>query len=347
MTDMSVLEEYVVDATQYNDIYIRDNFGDTGTYPSSGCPYQSPDIIPRQGNTFSHADAVSTFNGPDQGLSIIDGGVNNIYVRAKNLNSVNGQGTVNLYYADASLFLLPSTWIPVNSAGGSVSLQLVDSTGRPDIAAGSIAISSPSFYFSGFPDGRHFCFIAVVQTQSHPVIIPPSFLINSSFSSWVQNNPAIGWRNVSHHPNSLTQMKRIYKFGNINKEGAYFTFVFTGQRFANGTPINIQCTDQKCRFTYNLNFPEPDVLGNQVASQMQFVPSEFSGYIQITVTAISGAFPIGATFNMEYFQKPNSQNSNDMKAAKPFRKCKLIDQAGNVEDTPMLIPIGECTIVVQ
>ena len=331
--------------TTYNDLFVRDNFGDTGTTPSTGNPYQSPDIIPVQSGTLSWATANSTYNGPDQGLPIINGGVNNIYVRAKNLNTVAGAGTVGLYYANASLFLLPNTWTGISSAGGRSSLPFVDGSGNASIAAGGVAISNPSFLLTGLPGNNHYCLIAVVQTPTHPVSVPTSFASNAAFALWVQNNPAVGWRNISYQPNKSTQMIRTFNFASVNPTSAYFHFRILGRGFATGTPINAQCTDQACPINQNMTLPAPDVNGNQITGFDVSVPGNFSSNLVVTATSPSGPFPTGATLTVTYYQYPNLDEELDMKVAGAFRIAKATE-GDPVLYAAMLIQIGECTMTV-
>ena len=329
----------------YNDLYVRDNFSDTGVTPSAGNPYQSPDIIPYQNSALTWANANSTYSGPDIGKAIINRGINNIYVRAKNLNTVAGSGTVSLFYANASLFLLPSTWTQVMSAGGQSALQLTDGSGNTSIPAGRVAISNPSFLLTGLPPGPHYCLITVVQTTAHPVTIPTTFPSNAAYSQWVQNNPAVGWRNITYSPNTLVQMSRIFEFGNINPTPAYFYFGIVGRGFVPGTAINCQCTDQACPINQNLTLPQPDSLGNQVTGFQTLVPANFWGSMVITATSPSGPFPSGAVLTMTYNQIPDMANELDMAVAKRFFTASGMEENSTIT-TAMLIKLGECTIRV-
>jgi hypothetical protein len=342
---MLALIRNAVAATMYNDLYVRDNFGDTGLYPSGGNPCQSPDIIPVQSGSLTWATANSTYAGPDQGQGIINGGVNNIYVRAKNLNTVAGAGTASLYYADASLFLLPTTWTQINSAGGAGALSLVDGTGNTNIAASGIAISSPSFLLTGLPPGPHYCLISVLQTATHPIQIPATFPSNAAFALWVQNNPAVGWRNISYQSNTSTQIIRTFSFASINPTPAYFHFRVLGRGFATGTAVSAQCTDQTCPINQNMTLPAPDVNGNQITGFDASVPANFSGNLVVTATSPSGAFPKGATLTVTYYQYPALGDEVDMSAAFAFETARVSD-AGPMSVAAMLIQIGECTVAI-
>jgi hypothetical protein len=128
-----------------------------------------------QDQTLSWDRANSTYNGPDQGKNIINGGVNNIYVRAKNLNTVTGTGSVQLYYAKASLLLNPhdpkNSWQGIQSSTGRSLLSFVNGSNTTLIAAGEVAISNPSFLLTELSpvSQDHYCLTAVVQTPMHPV----------------------------------------------------------------------------------------------------------------------------------------------------------------------------------
>lgn len=331
--------------TTYNDLFVRDNFSDTGVFPSVGVPCQSPDIIPVKNGILSWATANATYGGPDQGMSIINGGVNNIFVRSKNLNTVSGSGTVSLYYANASLFLRPSTWTQITAAGGIGSLQLVDGSGNTAIAANSVALSNPSFLLTALPGNAHYCLITVVQTTAHPVTIPTTFSSNGAFAQWVQNNPAVGWRNISYQPNTSTQLIRTFNFASINPTNTYFHFRVLGNGFASGTPINAQCTDQSCPISQNLTLPAPDVNGNQITGFDVSVPANFNGNLVVTATSPSGAFPLGATLKVSYYQYPSFSDSLDQEVAGSF-KVGRSTEVGLLHYTASLIQIGECTVAV-
>lgn len=346
MTLMQTITPAAATTTTYNDLYVRDNFSDTGTIPSPGNPCQSPDIIPLQSGSITWATANSTYGGPDQGLSIINGGVNNIYVRAKNLSTAASSGTASLYYADASLFLLPNTWTQINSAGGAGALSLVDGSGGTSIAPSGVAISNPSFLLTGLPSGPHYCLIAVLQTPAHPVTIPAAFPSNSAFSLWVQNTPAVGWRNISYQPNGSTQLVRTFTFASINPVAAYFHFRILGRGFATGTPVTAQCTDQTCPINQSMTLPAPDVNGNQITGFDASVPANFTGNLVVTATSPGGAFPAGATLTVTYYQYPLLEDETDMLASHPAKIARQTE-AGGLYSAPMLIQIGECTVTIS
>jgi len=327
----------------YNDLYVRDNFADTGSVPTSGVTWESPDIIPYQTNMLTWDSANATYGGPDIGQIIITGQVNNIYVRARNLNTSAGSGTVNLYYADASLFNLPSTWTQLGGASGLRDLPFVDGKGNTSIASSVVALCNPAFVLTNFTGNAHYCIIAVVQTTAHPTGIPTSFSSNAAFSNWVMNTPAVAQRNISYQASSLMTMIRNYSFGNINSTAAYFRVRVVGRGFDIGTPVLFQCTNQQCPVNQNLTLPPPDSLGNQITGFDVTVPGNFRDSFMITATAPGKAFPSGATLITQYYQYADSANAFE---------CALANRmagfdASSASATAMLIKLGECTVVVK
>ena len=330
---------------QYNDIYVRDNFGDTGFTPSTGIPYQSPDVIPCQDGTLDWDTANSDYMGPDLGKPIINGGINNIYVRSKNLNDVVGAGKVNLYYSRASLFLRTDEWTPVISAGKEATLSFVDGSGGTSISPNGIAISNPSFLLTGLPpvQNDHYCLIAVVQTDAHPVTIPSSFPTNADYDKWVQTNPGVGYRNISYSPNTQTQMSRSVGFGNMNLKTEYFIIVITGQKFDEGTKINCQCTDKNCPIDNEQPLPKPNPQGNQIISFGVSIPGNFWGDLVVTATSPGGNFPTGASLLISYYQVPDTSVALDMEVARPFAMAGGTGENSDLT-AAMLIKLGEYTI---
>lgn len=331
----------------YNDLYVRENFDDTGNIPSTGIPYQSPDIIPCHDKALTWNEANTSYTGPDIGKSIVNGGINNIYVRSRNLNTAAGAGKVNLYYSKASLFLLPQTWTQIESAGKEKSLSFIDGKSNTSISPNGVAISNPAFLLTGLPpiSNSHYCLIAVVQTTAHPITIPSSFPSNAAYDRWAQENPAVSFRNISYSPNTLTQLSRVFRFGNINRNDAYFTIIITGRGFVPGTTITSQCTDKTCPIDQDGVLPKSDSQGNQTISFVTHVPANFWGDLVVTATSSGGKFPTGASLTISYYQIPDTSDALDMAVARRFVTASA---GGMGEDsdfkTAMLLKIGECTI---
>ncbi|KFA92612.1 hypothetical protein [Archangium violaceum] len=337
-----------VGGAPYNDLYSRDNFGDSGVVPSLGNPSMSPDIIPLQSGTLTWPLVQTSYEGPDLGKPIVNSGVNNIYVRAKNAGANASSGTVNLYYSKASVFLLPSTWIPVMTPSGEGSVPLVDSNASRMIASGALALTNPAFLLTGLPQisNDHYCFISVIQTPTHPVVVPKSFPSNAAFAQWVQNTPAVAWRNLTVVPNGQTQIVRAFQFGNINPGGAYFYFTFTAQGCPTGTNLCVQCTDATNRIEWSGSLPAPDPQGNQITGFQNWVIGNFTGSLVVTLTSPSGAFPPGTRFSFKYYQVPTSNDALHRSVGRLVEVAQVHETLGPQRSMQFLIQLGECTLIV-
>jgi len=334
----------------YNDLYSRDTFGDTGVVPSTGNPCMSPDIIPLQSGTLAWPQVQTSYNGPDMGLPIKNGSPNNIYVRAKNLNSAAGAGTVALFYTKASVLLVPP-WNPITSAGGQGTLNLIDSAGNTSIGSQALAINSPAFLLTGLSpvSNDHYCLISVINTSAHPITIPASFASNAAFVQWVQNTAAVAWRNISTVPNGQIQVIRTFGFGNVNQTGAYFYFTFTGRGYQTGTSISVQCTDAANPIQWSGTLPAPDPNGNQITGFQNWViggPNGFSSTVVVTVTSPGGSFPSGATLKFNYYQVPVTMDALHRSAGRFVQVAQVHNKLGAQSFTAFLIPVGECNLVV-
>lgn len=296
----------------YQDIYVRDNFGDSGVFPSTGVPYMSPDIIPLQSGTFSVEQAISTYGGPDQGKHILNPGLNNIYIRAKNLRpSGTETGTASLYFAKTSLVMLPDTWRnnQLLTSAGQSSVSFVNASGSSNLNPNDIALSSPAFLWSSVPDPAwSHCLVAIVNTPNTVVTIPASFASNAAYVRWVQNNPAVAWRNIIIVPNGQANVIKNVEFSNRDSVPHYFYFSLTARNCPLNTAVTMQCTHQACPINWSGTVPAPDPNGNQILGFQNSVPAGFiSGSLVMSATAPSGqTFPRGMTLDLIAYQVPAS-----------------------------------------
>lgn len=334
-------------ANQYDDLYVRDNLKDTGTYPTKGENYLSPDIIPYQDEALSWAQAKDTYS-KDISKSIIGNRANNVYVRAKNLYSSSETGQVDLFRADASLFLTPNTWIQVATASGSYTANLVYENGARSTPTQGIAICNSAFIIDKMTE-NHPCLITVVNTPRHKVDIPPRFASNSAFEQWVRDNPAVAHRNICYYKGDNTKINQTMAFGNLNDQPEYFIFRVEGKGFDMGTKIRIQCTDQSWIYTSEeLALPKPNQEGKQIVTFAPTtpIPAAFRNSMMVTLTSVGSEFPDGASLSLSYYQIPNEAIELD--------KLMMLDVGITrhngyeiEEDTLSLIPLGECTIEVK
>lgn len=331
---------------KYDDLYVRDNLNDTGTYPTTGDNYLSPDIIPYQEQALTWEKAKDTYS-KDIAMSIIGNRANNIYVRAKNLYSLSETGQVNLYRADASLFLTPNTWTQVGTADGSFNADLVYDNGEKNIPTQAIAICNPAFIIKNITE-NHPCLITVVNTPRHKVDIPVRFSSNSAFEQWVRNNPAVAHRNICYYKGDNTKINQTMAFGNLNDQPEYFVFRAEGKGFDMGTKVRLQCTDQSWLYTAELSLPTPNKEGKQIVTFAPTtpIPASFRSTMMVTLTAVGTEFPAGATISLAYYQIPDEAIELD--------KLMMLDVGITrhngyevTNDNASLIPLGECTIEIN
>jgi hypothetical protein len=335
----------------YNDIYVRDNFGDTGVIPSTGNPYQSPDVIPYQNGLISISQAISTYNGPDLGKPIVNAGQNNIFIRAKNLQpSGTESGTVALSYSKASLLLLPNQWTSVLTGTGQGSVPFVNQAGNTQVNPNDILLGQQAFLLTGLPPTTdHYCLIAVVNTPNHPITVPSSFASNAAFVSWVQNTPAVGWRNIAVMPNTLVQQVMSYTFGSINQSSGYFYFrlmAASGNNYPTNTGLRLQCTDPRCQFNWTGTLPAPDSQGNQITVFEQYMPGNITTTLTATVTSSNGQpFPANSRLSVTYYQVPSS--APDELERSVTRQHLIVRPGETAATTASLVLLGECWIYVE
>ena len=288
---------------QYDDIFVRDALTDTGSIPFPGrTAFVSPDIIPSQANVVPASQLISTYDAASTDPSILEQQFNNIYVRAKNLSTNSASGTVSLYWSTTSLILTPQSWVgqQIKDASGETSIDLVDENGNTSIAPSGIAVGSGPFVFNApqVPSGFHYCLIAQVVTAEHPNAIPSEpFTSTADFATWVVNNPAISWLNISVVPANLPTFQQLSNFANLDPDAEEYMFIVKGSDWPDGTTVNLQSSSIWFSFSYTQTFGSDPT--NQLVSTIQTVPGGYSGWVMLTVTPPAGAtVPITAMLRL-------------------------------------------------
>jgi hypothetical protein len=335
----------------YDDIFLRDNFGDTGVVPSTGTPSSSPDIIPRQGETLEFATAESSYAGPDLGMPIHTVGPNNIYLRGFNPGQAASSGTAQLYYGLASLLLLPDQWTGnvVLTADQQDHVTFLDKTASTTIAAGEICLGNPSFFLTGLApaSGDHYCLIAKVDTPNHQTAIPASFDSNATFVAWVQNTPAVAWRNIVVVETGLSEMVTTLTFGNTDPAAAQVHFKVVGRSIPVGSTLSVVCTDQASPFNLNGTFAAPDPSGDQLLGFDVTIPGDFTSAATFTATAPDGQkFSESSEMELSYFQHPPAAMDELTRSVAAPTAIATERPPGRTQvRTDLLVPLGECRIV--
>lgn len=337
----------------YDDIYVRDNFGDSGSIPSTGNPYQSPDLIPCQSGVLTMSQLVTNYPGPDIGMNIVQGGVNNIYVRGRNLSTSNSAGRTTLNRANSSLLLLPEQWVPIQTMGGQSEVTLVDLNSSPTIGPGAICAGSQAFVLTGLPPSNfHYCLIGIIQTNAHPITVPTRFDSNAAFASWVQTNPAVGWRNVNLVANTQVQDISSFLFGSTDPNPAYFYFQIkapSGNNYATNTGIQVQCTDSRCPFSWSGTLPAPDSQGNQITGFQHYVPGNMTMTLTRTLTSPDGRpFPREGRIEISYYEvPPGLDEALEASVSRDVLVGEVKEDGRLLHTTVPLIKLGQCWTCVS
>ncbi|MEO5570957.1 MAG: S8 family serine peptidase, partial [Bacteroidia bacterium] len=185
------------------DVYMRDNFSDDGSVPSSGSVCQSPDILIQSSeSTDPEADFIA---GTNYDLfttsSYVDKSTDNyIYVRHKNIGHRNLNNlTTTVYYSPASTLILPSAWIEIGKTPTAVVKQ------------GMAAVSDVLVWNAAdIPASGHYCFIAITGSFLDPAPAIPAAI--SDFPEFVSDNNNVAWRNFNIIPIPPPPLFAIYEF---------------------------------------------------------------------------------------------------------------------------------------
>jgi len=286
--------------TQYQDIYLRDFVGDTGQIPSTTRLYvnMSPDIIPAGQTPTPNYQSTYTanYNGPyNYYQSLTANAYNYIYVRGFNAAPQATSGTVNLYWAKASILLLPSQWISnvIPNTNGTNSATISMS------ATNQVAVADGPFYFLAEPlsDGDHYCLVAQVVTQADPDPIPTTL---TAFAEWVATNPGIGWRNMSLISASVPSYSTFVALETLPGSATDLSLTITCTNIPDGTVISLVGALATPSINYsftvgpsNANPNEPGV--NQGGLVVFGVPGSFAEQLQLSATLPANtSFPAGA-----------------------------------------------------
>ncbi len=332
---------------------IRDTLADNGTTPTNGAASQSPDIIPYQNNILTDATAVSTY-GSNIGIGVLNGAINNIYIRAKNLSSSSQKGSARLYYTLSTLLGQPSQWTnnQVLTAGGSQTSTFEDATtpsNGSNVGAGDIALAEFNLTsLQAPPKGSHYCFISVGTLTGQSPNIPTSFATNSAFVNWIQSNPNVAWRNFSYQPPNSPTIVTNCQFGNLNNASAEMVFMITATNCPTNTAVLFQCTSTTPPINVTVNLPSPDSEGIQTTSTTQNVPANFSGTMMIQGTAPSGqSFGSNYTFDPSCMQIVDNDTTDEFELKWRQKRTYPTTRAdGTVEMTSAyLMTLGQVNLL--
>jgi hypothetical protein len=341
-------------ATQFLDIYMRDYVGDSGQVPSDlrqGVS-QSPDIIP-SGSVAPDSNYRTTFaanySGPYNYFQEINSSeYNYIYVRGFNAFPKNQSGSINLYWAPASLLLYPPNWInnKIANTNGTFSATLSDTP------TGQVCVGQGAFFWrpSGIATGDHYCLIAQVVTGDHPNPLPgliPGAAGSDieAFAAWVADNADIAWRNVSTIQTPTNQFSAFVMLVNPSStRPGLFTLAVTCTEIPDGTDIAL--TGSEPTPALNLAFTVgPDNLISDPGAEPKVnssgitvnVPAGYTEAVRLTATAPE-KFPFGSSIRPALLLLLASDHAL---ASRGLRPSEL--NVEGADDDSVMVPLGDYT----
>jgi hypothetical protein len=259
------------DSTEtYNDIFMRANAQDTGVIPRPGGMTCSLDIIPYGSSPVDPKMFKDDWN-KDFGMNIQSNMPNYIWVRAQNLKSGAANGKIYLYWAKASICLLPHLWgknqIPANEKEQFVTVSADNQYEN--------IVGSKSFNWK--PDtiqGDHYCLVARVETADHPNPVPKSGDFDD-LVKWLNTNPAFAWRNVNVVDSGTDESVTVaYEQDNQDRK-MYFFLECTS--FPRGAEVGFSCPDTALTPPANFSQTIKGDTPSELLGSVIYVPANFKG----------------------------------------------------------------------
>lgn len=278
----------------YNGFFLRDSLNDTGTVPSPGYPYYSPDVICHQQVSNPQTYFVQNYaQNPNQAAQL-GSQTNYIYVRAKNLAATTLSGwSVSVYRSSSSLFLNTNLWSqnPLLTANGK-SYSTLNATPSQGIVVGNDVL------FLNALSSNLFCLIGIAS-QKQPPNIPAPFTSYDDYLMWVRMNQNVCGNNLTiaqNYPNQ--QYSRLDSLSNPENQSVPVLFVISvvGGTLPPGSTFGVTCAPLNVNSSWNIS--QGPV---QTASSM--MPAKFSGYVTTwgSLPAGQNTWPNGVTIQNETY----------------------------------------------
>lgn len=218
-----------------NGLLIRDNLSDTGTIPSPGAIYSSPDLIIHEQVENPLEFFTSNYDKDVNQAMDIHSRINLIYVRVKNISSTPKVAYIHLFAANASLFLNTSEW-KSNKLKTSEGLDYVQTD---VIQPGEVGVGKVPFVFNALAD-HNYCHIGYVTDTPGDCDIPSDFHNYEEYSEWLHGNPNICMRNFALIDGPRFLLENSCEFSNPMPSPTTGVFeIQMGGKFPAGTRIHL------------------------------------------------------------------------------------------------------------
>ena len=279
-----------------NTILLRDNMSDTGTVPSRGSWYSSPDLIVHDQVSNPQTYFKETYD-KDVSMALQTGSKTNlIYARVKNIGTEPIRAYIHAYACLSSLFLNPTKW--EDSQLKSVSGRDYVVTGL--IQPGEVGVGEEPFLFNA-QKNTSYCHTVYAMTSALKPDYPSEFKDYDDYVSWIRGCTHVAARNHTKVNSAKSSYEQIDEFSNPSKlksRVSLFLIRMTAG-FPVGTKIIVNCEPlgivAREHFvadsTKELSFTESGI-----------VPPGFEGYVKTAVFLPAGrSWPLEGVISVETF----------------------------------------------
>lgn len=238
----------------WTDLFVRDSFQDTGSVPSPGYPYYSPDLICTGQTQYAQSALGTTFGvnptdapyNADLNQVVTASQPNFFYGRALNKGpATSAPARFYAYAVTPSLTMIPNTWIQNN-----LSVPLPDGSlqGYADLPAAGpnqIAVTQVPLVWNTPANTTHYCAVGICSTAANPwdPTNPPTLNSWSDFAQWVRNHQTWCWRNLQliDNPNA-PELTSTAAFNNPYTDPVSLQIIVKVQNAPPGTTVSLTCT---------------------------------------------------------------------------------------------------------
>jgi hypothetical protein len=271
----------------WNDLFVRDSFQDTGSVPSPGYPYYSPDIICTGQTQYQQSALGATFgvnptDAPykaDLNQVVIAQQPNFFYGRALNLGSTaSAPAKFYAYAVTPSLTLTPGSWIQNNLVVPLPDGKQQGYADLPAAAPNQIAVTQVPLVWNNPLNTTHYCAVGICSTAANlwDPTNPPTLASWADFVQWVREHQTWCWRNLQliDNPNA-PELTSTAAFANPYGDAVSVQIIVSIRNAPPGTTVSLTCPALP-------GFVSTPVTGSgnfKVYGDCSPVPADFTGLV--------------------------------------------------------------------